>query len=146
MVSIPRYVRAGLCQIMSLKIAHRQVCSFKPTREQHRVRMKMRLSRIIKFILEDGHCGILGADMNNVRFCGNTLKGRSSCGIVVKRGDSWEIQDNNLCDLTVSNPEGATIILDYNINSVVRENAGQAVGGSSAGDPIQLYWGGKKNV
>ena len=88
-----------------------------------------------QFILEDGHCGILGADMNNVRFCDNTLKGRSSCGIVVKRGDSWEIQDNNLCDLTVSNPEGATIILDYNINSVVRENSGQAVGGSSASDP-----------
>jgi hypothetical protein len=89
------------------------------------------------FILPDTRWnGIYGDRMQNVEVFDNTFIGSSYSGILARYGSNWEIIDNDLCGLIVSHPAGFTIRLDRNnIYSVVKDNANQIVGGSSANDP-----------
>ncbi len=79
--------------------------------------------------------GITALFVRNARVEDNTFMGSVLTGIFARGGDNWEIEDNNLCGLTVSNAEGATILLNGTTNSEVEDNAGQVVGGTSASDP-----------
>lgn len=84
---------------------------------------------------------IFGDRTNNVQAYGNKITGTALTGIQVNIGvepdncSNWSIKDNDLCDLAVSHPAGATILLNKVENSEVKNNANQVVGGSSAGDP-----------
>ncbi|MEE4287030.1 MAG: right-handed parallel beta-helix repeat-containing protein [Mariniphaga sp.] len=82
--------------------------------------------------------------MKNVQAYNNAISGNCLSGIAVRfDGDNWSIKNNNLCNAVVSNPEGATILLDNSTNCEVLNNANQVVGGSSATDPTNLIGSGK---
>lgn len=92
---------------------------------------------------------IHGSRMNNVDVYNNTIIGNSSTGIQINYGANWEIpgncsnwsiKNNDMCDLTVTNPDGATIMLNKVVKSEVKNNANQVVGGDeeSTTDPSNI--------
>lgn len=96
------------------------------------------------FIMDGTEAAIFGGQMNNVYVDNNIISGNCSTGIQVNFGAPWEvpaigtnwsIKNNDMCDLTVTNSSGSTIMLNKVAKSEVKNNANQVVGGSSAGDP-----------
>jgi len=82
--------------------------------------------------------------MKNVQAYNNTISGNCFSGIAVRfNGDNWSIKNNNLCNVVVFNPDGATILLDNSTNCEVLNNANQVVGGTSVNNASNLIGSGK---
>ena len=78
--------------------------------------------------------------MNNVKLHDNVLAGNGFAGMYINSGDNWEIKDNNMCDLMVSNPDGLTVEIDNSTDHIISDNTNQVIGGTSANDPT-IYIG-----
>jgi hypothetical protein len=90
---------------------------------------------------------IFGVRMHNVDVYDNVISGKCGVGITAWGGflgdycQNWSIKENNLCELELTHlnlPAGTTIELNNALNSEVKNNANQVVGGASAGDPSNL--------
>ena len=97
------------------------------------------------FVMDNSlSAAIMGDRINNIQVYNNKITGTGSTGIQVNFGfepdnfNNWSVTNNDMCDLTVSNSAGATILLNKVVDSEVKNNANQIVAGSSAGDPTNI--------
>lgn len=109
--------------------------------------MPTNLSSVVKdniLTMNSTSAAIMGDRINNVQVYNNKITGTASSGIQVNFGfepdncNNWSVKNNNMCDLSVTNSAGATVILNKVVESEVKNNANQVVGGSSATDPSNI--------
>jgi len=80
-----------------------------------------------------GGPALVGFGVHNASVWDNVAAGSGFAGFVSDGGAGWQIVDNDLCGHTPFS--GASIFLVGTTDSEIRDNAGQIVGGPSAGDP-----------
>lgn len=89
-----------------------------------------------------GRLGLGIQNLKNVQVKNNIVEGSGRFGAIacagVKGGDNWIIKDNNLCGVVPISPFNCTIYLSDLVNSEIRNNANQLIGGPGADEPSNI--------